>query len=168
MVKPEIEAALNAQVNQEQAAAHKYLAMAAWFEQENFAGFAAFMRRQADEERTHAMKLFDFLCDRGGRIRLGSIPEPTGDFASCLAVFEEAYRNEQANTKSIHELYALAKQLDDYATQTMLHWFIDEQVEEEQWCEEAIGLLAKAGDNPGALLMLDRQYGSKTGEADEG
>ncbi|MHC4415942.1 MAG: ferritin, partial [Planctomycetota bacterium] len=159
MLKPEIERALNEQFNYEQTASQEYLAMAAYFEQVNLGGFARFMMRQSEEEREHAMKIFSHIFDRGGRVRLGPIPEPRADFDSPQAVFAAAYAREKANTKSIHGVYKLASDEGDYATQTMLHWFIDEQVEEEKWCEEATTLLEMVGDNRGALLMLDGRYG---------
>lgn len=158
MIKPEIEAALNAQFNQEQAAAQEYLAMTAFFDHLNMAGFASFMRTQADEEREHALKFFDHICTRGGRAKISAIPEPAFGFDSPKAVFEAAYEREKSNTAAIHALYKLASDHGDYATQTMLHWFIDEQVEEEQWCEEAVALMEMAGDNRSAMLMLDKKY----------
>jgi ferritin len=161
MLKPEIESALNKQINWEQNAAQQYLAMAAWFEAQNLAGFAKFMRKQFEEEIEHAMKLYDHVFERGGVVKLGSIPEPPATFNSAKAVFQAALTREQSNTESIHAIYKLAGGCDDYATQTMLHWFIDEQVEEEAWCEEALALLEMISDNRGALLMLDKRYGQK-------
>ncbi len=164
MLKPKIEDALNAQLNEEQTAAQEYLAMTAWFEQRNLKGFASFMRAQAEEERQHALKIFDHIFDRSGHVQLKSIAEPTSDFDSPRAVVEAAYDREKGNTKSIHALYRLAGENDDYATQAMLQWFITEQVEEERWAEEAVGLLDVAGDNRSALLMLDARYGAKAAE----
>jgi ferritin len=157
----ELESALNKQINWEQAAAQEYLAMAAWFEHQNYQGFARFMRAQADEEREHAMRLFDYIFNRGGRVRIDAIPQPPADYDSPQAVFVAAQAREQSNTQSIHALYKLASDLHDYPTQTMLHWFIDEQVEEEQWCEEAVTLLERAAGNTSALLIIDRRYGQK-------
>ncbi len=164
MLKPVIETALNKQVNFEQAAAHEYLAMVAYFEKLNLRGFAKFMRKQFDEEHEHAMRIFEYVFDRGGAVRLGPIPEPRADFDSPKSVFVAAFAREQANTKSINELYKLARDESDFATQTMLHWFIAEQVEEEQWCKEALALLEMVGDNRSALMMLDTRYGSKAEE----
>ncbi|MHC5001637.1 MAG: ferritin [Planctomycetota bacterium] len=164
MLHSEIEAALNAQLNQEQGAAHEYLASSAYFDALNLAGFAAFMRRQAEEERQHAMRFFDHLGERGGRVRLAAIAAPGAEFASPLAAFEAAWEREKANTRSIHELYELATRHGDPATRTMLHWFIEEQVEEEQWCEEAVALLRMAANDGTAMLMLDARYGEKAKE----
>jgi ferritin len=159
MLKSEIEAALNHQINYEQGAAQEYLAMAAYFDDSNLPGFAKFMRKQNEEELEHAMKLFDHICERGGRVKFGPLAEPTFEYGSAKAAFAAALAMEQANTKSIHALYKLALDHGDYATQTMLHWFIDEQVEEEQWCEEAVAHLDMVGDSRGSLLMLDKKYG---------
>ncbi len=166
MLKPQIAEALNKQINWEQTASQEYLAMAAYFEGVSLSGFATFMRKQAAEETEHAMRVFDHVFDRGGQVTLGAIPQPSGGYESTRAVFEAALAREQSNTRSIHELYKLAIDADDYATQTMLHWFIDEQVEEEQWCEEARHLLEMVGDNKSALLMLDNRYGKMAQESD--
>ncbi len=160
MLKPDIEAALNAQLNEEQTAAQEYLAMAAFFEQQSLKGFAGFMRRQAEEEIEHAMRVFDHISARGGSVRIGAIAAPTGNFDSARDVFQAALEREQSNTRSIHDLYRLAGDADDPATQIMLHWFIEEQVEEESWAAEALALLDMAADNRSAMLMLDKRYGA--------
>lgn len=161
MLSPGIETALNEQINEEQAASQEYLAMSAYFESQGLKGFATFMRKQSAEETEHALKLYHYIFDRGGSVRLGPIPEPRAGFESTKAVFQRALGLEQANTKGIHGLYKLASDGDDYATKTMLHWFINEQVEEEQWCEEALTLLEMVADNRSALLMLDKRYREK-------
>jgi len=163
MLKPEMEAALNRQFRQEQAASHGYLGIAAHFEEQNLKGFSQFMRQQSDEERMHALRIFDHIAARGGKIEMGALPAVATEYPSTLDAFKSAYAREQENTKSIHEVYALAVQMQDYPSQTMLQWFINEQVEEEEWCEEAIALLELAGDDPGALLQLDAKYGSTGG-----
>jgi ferritin len=159
MLEAEMQAALNKQFNWEQTASHEYLAMAAWFEALSLRGFSKFMRKQSEEEREHAMRLFNHICERGGEVKVGPIVEPRGDYSSPRDVFQAAHAREQSNTKSIHALYRLAQERSDYPTQIMLHWFIDEQVEEEAWCEEALALLDMVDDNKSALLMLDKRYG---------
>ena len=160
MLKPDIEIALNAQMNEEQTAAQEYLAMAAYFEQRSLKGFAGFMRSQAEEEGQHAMRIFDHICARGGLVKVGAIAAPAGRFDSARGVFKAALQREQSNTSSIHALYRLAGECNDPATQIMLHWFIEEQVEEESWAAEAIALLEMAAENRSALLMLDKRYGT--------
>ncbi len=153
--------ALNNQVNAELYSAYTYLSMAAYFEAEDWPGFARWMRIQSREEIEHAMKIFDFIHDRGGRVTLQAIDKPPTRFKSPLDVFQKAYQQEQKVTGLIHRLYELAARENDYPTQVMLHWFIDEQVEEEKITEEAVAKLERAGDDPAALALLDKEFGER-------
>ncbi len=164
MLNPTVQQALNDQVQKELHSAYIYLSMAAYFEAENLPGAAHWMRKQAGEEQEHAMKIFDFIIDRGGRVTLQAIDAPPATFASPLAVFEAAYAHEQKVTKSIHDLYALAVQEGDYPTQVMLQWFIDEQVEEEKNASAIMAQLRMVGDSPAALFMIDRQLAARAGD----
>lgn len=164
MLNPTVQQALNDQVQKELHSAYIYLSMAAYFEAENLAGAAHWMRNQAAEEQAHAMKIFDFIIDRGGRVALQAIDAPPADFASPLAVFQASYAHEQKVTKSIHDLYALAVKEGDYPTQVMLQWFIDEQVEEEKNASAIMAQLQMVGDSPAALLMIDRQLAARSGD----
>ena len=164
MLNPTVQQALNDQVQKELHSAYIYLSMAAYFEAENLPGAAHWMRHQAEEEQEHAMKIFDFLNDRGGRVALQAIGAPPATFASPLAVFEAAYAHEQKVTQSIHDLYALAVQEGDYPTQVMLQWFIDEQVEEEKNASAIVAQLHMVGDSPAALFMIDRQLAARSGD----
>lgn len=159
---PKIESALNKQINQEMSAAYAYLAAAAWFDAENLKGFSAWMRVQREEELAHAQKVLDYLQDRGGRLELEAVAKPKTEFDSVTEVFQKALESEQANTRSIHELYSLAVEVNDYPTQSFLKWFIDEQVEEERVVNDAIGLLEHAGDDKSALLVLNQQFGQRS------
>ena len=161
MLNSAVEQALNDQIQKEFHSAYIYLGMSAYFEAENLPGAAHWMRHQAEEEQEHAMKIFDFVNDRGGRVALQAIGEPAAMYSSPLAVFEAAYAHEQKVTKSIHDLYALAVKEADYPTQVMLQWFIDEQVEEEANASELIDWLSMAGDDKAALLMLDHELKSR-------
>ncbi len=131
MLDSKLESAINQQINQEFAAGYSYLAMAAHFEGRNLDGFAQWMTAQHQEELAHAMRLYRYVLDRGGKVTLEAIDKPKADFGSTRGVFEAAYAQERANTKSINQLYGLAKSLGDYATISHLQWFLDEQVEEE-------------------------------------
>ena len=164
MLNPAVQQALNDQVQKELHSAYIYLSMAAYFEAENLPGAAHWMRGQAGEEQEHAMKLFDFIQDRGGRVTLQAIDAPPATFSSPLAVFEASYAHEQKVTKSIHDLYALAVKEADYPTQVMLQWFIDEQVEEEKNASAIMAQLKMVGDSPAALFMIDRQLAARAGE----
>lgn len=161
MISPEIEQAINDQINQEMTAAYSYLAMAAHFETINLSGFAHWMHQQRLEELDHAMRLFNYLIDRGGDIKLQAIENPHKKYSSILDVFKTALEMEIANTTSINQLYKLATEISDYATQSHLKWFIDEQVEEEKSMEDVIALLELTGDDKSALLTLNQQMGAR-------
>jgi ferritin len=164
MLSAKLQDALNAQINLELSSSYAYLAMASHFESNALPGMANWMRIQSEEERTHAMKLFDHMNDRGGKVILQPIPQPTHDFDTPLSVFEAALHHEQTVTKAINNLYGLAQAESDYPSQVMLQWFINEQVEEEKNAMTAIDQLKMAGGNPSAILMLDQMYGNRTAE----
>lgn len=157
----QMEAALNRQINQEMAGAYSYLAMAGFYEAKNLSGFATWVHAQRIEELEHAMRLFRYVLDRGGQIDLASVEKPRHDYASVRETFETALGLEQLNTKGINELYEMAVDEKDYATQSHLQWFVDEQVEEEKSVEEVLGLLTVAGDDKSSLLVLNRQLAER-------
>ena len=159
-----VEKGFNDQINEELFSAYIYLAMAAHFEAMNLEGFASWMRHQADEEVQHAMRFFTHINRRGGRVVLKAIGEPPLDFGSPLETFEKALAHEQHITGTINALYEVAKEEKDYPAQMELQWFIDEQVEEEENTGRVVELLKMAGDNKGALLILDRELGTRSGE----
>lgn len=159
-----IEEAFNDQINEEFFSAYVYLAMAAHLETLNLDGFASWMKLQAQEEVEHAMRLFDHVNRRGGRVTLKAIGDPSSDFESPLDAFEKALAHEQHITGRIHQLYEIAQEENDYAAQIELQWFIDEQVEEEENTGRVVDLLAMAGENKGALLMLDRELAKRSPE----
>ncbi len=161
-----VEKAINEQINKELFSAYLYWSMAAWFEEQNLKGFGTWMRVQEGEERVHATKLFDFLIERGGTVKLASIEAPKLAWKSPLDAFEEAYEHEQFITKSIHDLRTLAEKEKDSATEVMLNWFVSEQVEEEANTSEIVGQLKLVKDMPPALMMLDHRLGKRKGEED--
>jgi ferritin len=157
-----VQDALNNQIERELFSAYLYLSMSAYYSAENLPGFAKWMRLQAQEEVGHAMRIFDYLDDRSSRVVLEAIERPPSQFQSPLAVVESARKHEEAVTAEIHKLYALAQAENDYATQTFLDWFINEQVEEEKSATQLAERLKMAGDNKSALLLLDREVGERT------
>lgn len=161
MLSKAMQESLNNQIRDEFFASHLYLAMAAYFEDENLPGCAKWMRLQSEEEREHALRFYDYMTDRGARVMLQGIGEPTTSFDSMLDVFEKALAHEQKVTASINGIYDLAVQEKDYATQVMLNWFVEEQVEEEKSATEVIDLIKMAGDSGHAKIMIDRQLGSR-------
>ena len=166
MINPEIQKALNEQINQEFSAAYIYLGMAAYFEQENLTGFAHWCMLQNEEEQQHAMRLFKYLQDRDGRVELESIEAPKSDYASTLEVFQVAQAKEQENTLSINKLYERASALNDHATISHLQWFVDEQVEEEKTVGEIVSLVERAGSDVSAILYLNDKVGARAPKGD--
>jgi ferritin len=154
--------ALNGQITKEFYASQLYLAMSAHFEMLNLNGFAHWMRVQSDEEREHALKLFDFILERGGSVELGAIEQPPSEFGAPVEIFQQSLADERRVTGWINELYSRASSENDYASQVFLQWFVDEQVEEEANATEMIDRLTMAGDNKAALLMLDNELKERT------
>ncbi|MEE8389445.1 MAG: ferritin, partial [Anaerolineae bacterium] len=131
MLKQTVQDAMNEQIKHEFYSAYLYLSMAAHCESINLPGFAHWMRIQEQEEKIHGIKFFDFIHERGSRVVLQAIDQPPAEFKSPLDVFEKVLEHEQTVTELINDLYALAIQERDYASQVFLQWFITEQVEEE-------------------------------------
>jgi len=164
VIKPAILAALNAQIQHELGNAHSYQSVSMYFGHLNLHGLEAFMARQAGEERQHAQKFMRHLAARGGLADLGALPEPKGSFASALEAVIAVRDWERATTDKIHQLFDLARQQNDYALEVLLHWFITEQVEEEQWSGELAALVGQFHDRPGQLFMLDHQWRKRVEE----
>ncbi len=158
----DLEQAFNDQITLEFASEYVYLQMAAYFEANDLPGFAQWMRLQADEERTHALKFFDFVLERGNTVELGEIPAPPTEFASPLEVFEASLAHEQKVTAAIHDLYRMCSEAGEYHALPLLHWFIDEQVEEEASVSQIVEQIRMAGDNGAAMLFLDRELGARS------
>jgi ferritin len=157
-----IEAALNKQLNNELAAEYAYLAMSADLTAKCLRGLAGWLRQQAQQERMHAMKLFDFINDRKGRVRLEEIPTPQFEWSSALAAFEDSYAREVKTSKEIDQLVEMAATEKDHAADAFLQWFVAEQVQEEATIQGIVDKLRLAGDDPAALLMLEEQLGQPT------
>jgi ferritin len=164
MLSDALQKALNEQIKNELYSAYLYLAMSAHFEAAGFPGFARWTRLQAEEETEHAMKFFDFINDRNGRVELLAIDAPPKEFGTPLEVFKMVFAHEQKVTGTIHRLYELALKENDYPTQVMLHWFIDEQVEEEKNASAIIDQLQMAEDHKGILLNIDHHVGKREEE----
>lgn len=161
-MKERILKAVNDQIKAEFHSAWYYLAMSSRFEEMNLPGAANWMRIQWQEETAHAMKFFDHLIRRGAYPELQSLEKPEVSFSTATEAFQQVLKHEQHVTKLIHELYELAVEEKDYPLQPLLHWFIDEQVEEEEAAEAIIDSLRLAGDSGQGLLMIDRELGARS------
>ena len=151
--------AINTQINSELSAWYQYLAMAAFCEREKFTGAARWLKLQSVEEYHHGMKLFDFVLARNGAVELAAIEQPTLEFDTFGQVFERA--QEERVTAQINDLYELAFRSRAFAEMTELQWFLTEQVEEEKTARELVARFRLVGDDPGSLLDLDRELGTR-------
>ena len=157
--------ALNEQLKHELYSSYLYLAMSAYCDDQNLPGFAHWMRVQAEEEREHAMKFYDFILDRDGRVTLPALQQPPRDFGTPIDVFEQVLAHEQEITSLIEQLYRKARAEQDHATEIFLEWFISEQVEEEKTASDILATLRLGGDSNVALLMLDRELAGRAAAA---
>ena len=161
MIGKKMEKALNEQVNAEMYSAYLYLSMESWFKSQNLNGFANWMRVQTQEEMVHAMKIYDFVIERSGRMQLKTIEGPETKWGSPLDAFEAVSKHEQKVTGLINDLVDLAIKEKDHATNIFLQWFVNEQVEEEASADELVKQLKLMQNAPGGMFMLDRELGQR-------
>ncbi|MFW9985645.1 MAG: ferritin [Candidatus Odinarchaeota archaeon] len=160
-ISKELQDAINDQINFELYSGYIYLSMAAYFESINLSGMAHWMKIQAGEEYEHAMRFWEHVTDRGGRVILTEIKAPTTEWDSPFAAFENAYEHEKIVTERIFKIGKLAEKLGDKSAIPMLNWFYDEQVEEEEQTQRIADMLKMIGDHKSALLMLDGKLGQR-------
>jgi len=161
MLNAKMQEALNRHLNAELFSSYLYLSMAAYFEDKSLPGMANWMRVQAGEENLHAMKFYDFINQRRGRVVLRAIEEPKSEWNSPLEAFEEALAHERKITALVGELTNLALAEKDHAAATFLQWFVNEQVEEEANVSTIVDQLRLVGDNGVAIYMIDQQLGQR-------
>ena len=163
MIGKTMQDAMNEQINKELFSSYLYLSMAAYFEERSLSGFTHWMRMQEAEERVHAMKLYDYILQRGGNVTLKTIDAPKTEWKSYLELAEEVAAHEAKVTASIHTLYELALKEKDYASQVMLQWFITEQVEEEKNASEIVANLKLADERGTGVMILDHELAKRGG-----
>ena len=161
MLTDKIQKALNGQMNAELYSSYLYLSMNAYFKSVNLDGFANWMYYQAQEELEHAMKFYEFICQRGGRVQLAQIEAPPSEWNSPLAVFEDTLAHEQKVTGLINDLVEIANEERDHASQIFLQWFVSEQVEEEDSVGGVLEQLKLMGEAKGGLFMMDREMAKR-------
>jgi ferritin len=154
--------ALNDQVNFEFYSEYSYLAMAAYCETQDMLGFANFFKVQAQEERFHAMKFYDYIYQMDGSVVFNGLEKPQGEFRDVLDVFKHGFEHEKEVTRRIYNLMDIAVDEREHATISLLKWFIDEQVEEESSFNTIIKRLQRVIDSPAALYMLDEELAART------
>ena len=162
MLSSKVQDAFNKQINAELYSSYLYLSMAAYFESKDLKGMAHWMNIQANEEKAHAMRFFDFINDRSGRVTLTQIEAPKTEWKSPLEAFEDAYKHEIKITGMINELFTLVAIEKDGAGHDFLEWFCREQVEEEANAQLIVAQLKLVGDNGVGLYLLDQELGKRT------
>jgi len=153
--------ALNKQVNREVYSAYLYLSMSAYSTFKGLKGFANWFMVQYQEEMTHAMKIYDYINDQGGQVKLMAVQQPPTEFGSPLEMFEKTLEHEKFVTKCINDLVNLAIEEKDNATKIFLHWFVTEQIEEEANDNEIIAKLKLVGKEGNGLFMVDKELATR-------
>jgi ferritin len=161
MLSKKMEKALNEQIEKEFFSSHLYLSMSAYFAQKNLSGFANWFNIQAQEERDHAMLLFNYVIRTGGKVTLTKIDAPKVDFDSDIDVLKETLVHEEFITKSIYQLVDAAQEERDHKTIQYLKWFVDEQVEEEENASDNIAKYELVANDGKGLYMLDSELGAR-------
>lgn len=162
MLSEKLERELNEQIKHEFYSAYYYLAMAAYFDDQTLDGFSNFFKVQAEEEQFHAMKFYNFINEKGGRVKLEAIDQPPSEFDSIADVFSKALEHERFVTKRIYKLMDIAKEEREHATISMLQWFVDEQVEEEDTMETYLKQVQRLGEQGSGIYMLDKELAART------
>ncbi|MGQ9846740.1 MAG: ferritin [Bacteroidales bacterium] len=152
-----MESALNEQINAEFYSAYLYLSMSAWCERQNLKGFAHWLRVQYQEETDHALKFFDYVLERGGNVTLQKIETPDAQWNSIIDLFENVMKHEKHVTALINNLVQVSMDEKDFASNNMLQWFVNEQVEEEANTTEILEQLRLFDGKGAPLFMLDRE-----------
>ncbi len=161
MMKEKLQNAINTQIKKEFNSAYLYLAMSAYCESKNLHGFASWLKVQYNEETEHAMKLLNYLGERGAKVSLKSLDAPANDFGTPVEIFEAVLTHEVMITESINKLYETALEEKDYAAQIFLQWYINEQVEEEANAGAVLERLKVIGDKGSSILYIDKELGKR-------
>ncbi len=168
MISDRLTEMINDQIRMEFQSASYYMGMRMYLSREDWPGMAAFMEAQALEEATHARKFYDFLDEVDRNAVMPGLEEPRQEFSSVEEVFETALKQEQDVTQSIHQLFNAAKEEGDYPAFSLLEWFVDEQVEEENTFRTILTQVRRLQEEPLALYELDRELGERqVGGGDE-
>lgn len=161
MLNKTMEAAINEQIKWELYSGYLYLSMSAWFASEGLPGFSHWMRLQGQEELIHAMKFYDYVLERGGKVELMAIDQPDREWKSAVAVLEQTLEHEQHVTARINDLMSTAQDEKDHAAVIFLQWFVEEQVEEEDSVGEVLDKLKLVSKDGAGMYMLDKEMAQR-------
>lgn len=161
MLSKKMENALNEQINKEMYSAYLYMSMSAHSTNIGLEGFANWFMVQYKEEMEHAMKIYDYINNQGGKVTLNAIDKPISNFKDAMEMFQKTLKHEQFITKSINQLVDLSIKEKDHATHIFLQWFVTEQIEEEGNDNDIIAKLKLAGDKGNGLFIIDKEIGTR-------
>lgn len=161
MINEKMEKAFNEQINKELFSSYLYLSMAAYFQNIGLSGFANWMRVQVQEENFHAMRMFDYVINRGGKVILEAIDKPDYEWKNPLHVYAETLKHEEYVTSLIYKLSDIADEVKDRSSISFLQWFIDEQVEEEATAGDIVSKLKLISENGDALYAMDKEFAAR-------
>ena len=161
MISDKLCTALNKQINAEMYSSYLYLSMSAWFEDRSLSGFGNWMRVQAEEETFHAMKMFDYVIERGGRVVLESIQQPESDWESPLSVIEAVLKHEELVTGLINDMVDISMDVRDHAGTYFLQWYVEEQVEEEANVGTLLDRMKMIADDSAGMFALDMEMAKR-------
>ncbi len=156
-----MEAAFNDQINKEYYSAYLYLAMKTAFAEMNLPGFVNWFDIQVQEEKAHAVGMYDYVLERGGHVELGAIDKPELNGKTPVEIFKQVLEHEKFVTSRINAVYDVAEELKDRAAMLFLNWYIKEQVEEEASASDVLAKVEMIGDNTHALLDLDKELAAR-------
>lgn len=162
MVSKELETAINKQINAEFWSAYLYLSMSAHFAHEGLPGFANWFKVQFQEEQDHAVKFMNYLISKGNKVELTPIEKVDISWDSLLKAFQDTLNHERVVTSLINNLVSIARKENDYATENMLQWFVNEQVEEEETAQAMIDSLKLIGSNGFGIYTMDKELGQRS------
>ncbi|NNG00852.1 MAG: ferritin [Desulfobacteraceae bacterium] len=161
MIGERLTEAMNEQIKHELESYYLYLSVAAYFHSKSLDGMAHWMKAQAHEEMIHAMKFFDHIIDRGGEVRLQDLKQHKTQWSSTLEAWKDAYQHEQFISDKINGLISIAREDRDYASEPLLAWFADEQIEEEATASKITDEIEMVGEDKSGLLFLDRELAQR-------
>lgn len=153
--------ALNDQINAELFSSYLYLSMSSWFSERSLSGFASWMRVQAQEELSHGMKIYDYILERGGKVKLAAIDQPESEWKSAVVVVEEVVQHEAKVTGLVNDLVDLALSEKDHAANIFLQWFVAEQVEEEASVGEVFERMKMIDGDSAGMFAMDMELSKR-------
>ncbi len=153
LISKELNAAINEEIGLELFSSHQYMVMAAWFDEMALKKLSALFFKQAEEERTHAMKFIKYVMDAGGKVEIPTVKAPESDYATVEEAVRASYEWEIEVTRRINGLMSLAIDQKDYIAQDFLRWFVTEQLEEVSSMDRLLKVVRQAGERN--LIMLE-------------